>query len=103
MHPDRSTHLVELAKVGDLLSTCGEGWRSIVDMWRSMAKVGDLSPHLSFSGYGDKNDFTEGEIFVEYAYDFSHIVSVFQKRSAEAKISPIYLKDPHITWSKKNT
>ncbi len=57
----------------------------------------------TYRGYGDKNDFTEGQNFIEYDYNFAHIVSLFHSHVREKTLSPTYLKDPHITWSKKNT
>ncbi len=56
-----------------------------------------------YVGYGEKNDFTDGQNFIEYTYNFTEISSVFASKEREEKLSPIYLKDPHITWSKKNT
>ena len=54
-------------------------------------------------GYGEKNDFTEGQNFIEYSYDIPFLISLFEGKGMEEKLIPIYLKDPHITWSKKNT
>jgi hypothetical protein len=54
-------------------------------------------------GYGEKNDFTNKGDFIEYREDMAEIVTLFAEKSYTDNLSPIYLKDPHITWSKKST
>lgn len=56
-----------------------------------------------YVGYGQKNDFTDGKNFIEYTLDIPYITRIFESRPIETRLSPIYLKEPHITWSKKNT
>lgn len=34
----------------------------------------------NYVGYGKKNDFTGGQNFIEYIYDFPHIVSLFREK-----------------------
>lgn len=77
----------------------------IIDAWHGETKiveVGDL-PNGTYRGYGDKNDFTGGKVFVEYTRDLSHIARIFAETDSLSLLSPIYLKAPHITWSKKST
>lgn len=79
----------------------------IVQIWPSSTQMFDMSDmsklaNDDYVGYGKKNDFTEGQNFIEYTYDFPHIVSLFREKTWEERLAPIYLKDPHITWSKKN-
>ena len=50
-----------------------------------------------YIGYGEKNDFTEGQNFIEYTYNFPHIISLFEEKIKEERLIPIYLKAPHIT------
>jgi hypothetical protein len=57
----------------------------------------------TYQWYGEKNDFTNGREFIEYDENISHIIDVFRGRNSLDVLVPIYLKDPHITWSKKNT
>ena len=75
--------------------------------WSSpqMVDMSDMSKLAKWDmiGYGEKNDFTEGQNFIEYSYDIPFLISLFEGKETEEKLIPIYLKDPHITWSKKNT
>ncbi len=52
--------------------------------------------------YGDKNDFTGNKNFIEYTENWEKIEKIFTWIWATSVLSPIYLKEPHITWSKKN-
>jgi hypothetical protein len=51
----------------------------------------------SYMGYGDKNDFTNKGDFIEYREDIGDIKRVFDEKAYSQILSPIYLKDPHIT------
>ncbi len=59
-------------------------------------------PEGEYMGYGEKNDFTDTKVFIQYSEDFTFIYTLFQGLPLSPTLSPIYLKDPHITWSKKN-
>ncbi len=61
-----------------------------------------LNPSLRYTWYADKNDFTDEKNFIEYSEDIEYIKSVFDHAPLQNRLSPIYLKEPHITWSKKN-
>lgn len=52
--------------------------------------------------YGNKNDFTGNKNFIEYTENWEKIEKIFTWIWATSVLSPIYLKEPHITWSKKN-
>lgn len=60
-------------------------------------------PDWNYSGYGNKNDFTDGKVFIEYEEDWCKICEIFSELPPQERVIPIYLKEPHITWSKKNT
>lgn len=62
-----------------------------------------LDQSLTYTWYADKNDFTDEKKFIEYSEDIPFIVGVFEAKEKQNRLSPIYLKEPHITWSKKNT
>lgn len=57
----------------------------------------------TYSGYISKNNFTENINFIEYLEEYEKIREVFKKKTYTKRLIPIYLKEPHITWSKKNT
>ncbi len=52
--------------------------------------------------YRGENNFTEDKNFIEYTEDWLFIEKVFSRLPYLSVLSPIYLKEPHITWSKKN-
>ncbi|GAB0175280.1 MAG: hypothetical protein HHAS10_11590 [Candidatus Altimarinota bacterium] len=56
----------------------------------------------SYCGYGNENDFTDAKKFIEYTEEIPYISKIFERISNVDQLSPIYLKEPHITWSKKN-
>ncbi len=60
-------------------------------------------PSGIYEGYGEKNDFTDPKVFIQYSEDIQKIETLFRKLPFSESLIPIYLKDPHITWSKKNT
>lgn len=60
-------------------------------------------PDGTYTGYGVQNDFTEGKILIEYSEDWGKVSHIFEKLAPEKTLTPIYLKEPHITWSTKNT
>ncbi|MBP9812308.1 hypothetical protein KBC86_02920 [Candidatus Gracilibacteria bacterium] len=62
-----------------------------------------IDPSKIYTGYALKNDFTDEKNFIEYSEDHYWISEVFKKLPPTNRLSPIYLKEPHITWSKKNT
>lgn len=55
----------------------------------------------TYEGIFGKIDFADGKTFVEYKENISHICQVFEIKSTEQNISPLYFKPPHITCSKK--
>lgn len=65
-------------------------------------KEKNLIEEGSYMGYGEKNDFTNKGDFIEYREDIREIVTLFAEKPCTDNLSPIYLKDPHITWSKKS-
>jgi hypothetical protein len=60
-------------------------------------------PPWEYIWYGDQNDFTEDKVLIQYSEKYDYISQVFEKIVPSSGLVPIYLKDPHITWSKKNT
>lgn len=88
------------------------GWIPLIqantDEYRALLKNEDIIikknelPDGIYAGYGDKNDFTDEKVFVEYKENWWKISTIFQRLSPLTEISPIYIKSPHITWSKKN-
>ena len=60
-------------------------------------------PLGTYIWYDDKNDFTDAKVFIEYREDAREVSRVFEQIEYTEVLSPIYLKDPHITCSKKNT
>jgi hypothetical protein len=62
----------------------------------------DFIPSGSYSWYADQNDFTEDKVWIQYNEDYAEITRIFENIESSSRLSPIYLKDPHITWSKKN-
>lgn len=67
-----------------------------------LVEKSELKWEESYSWYGNKNDFTDGKKFIEYSEDIPYISNIFNSLSSVSQLSPIYLKEPHITWSKKN-
>lgn len=77
----------------------------IIDVWHGETKlveVGDIPPG-NYTGYGEKNDFTDDKVFIEYSYNLDSIERMFSEKEPVERLNPIYLKDAHITWSKKST
>lgn len=62
-----------------------------------------LNTGKTYTGYGQENDFTDWKKLIQYNEDWSKIREVFHHTIPVEFLTPIYLKDPHITWSKKNT
>lgn len=60
-------------------------------------------PSGIYCGYGEKNDFTDDKVFIEYREDWGEVARIFSSLEYLDQVTPIYLKEPHITWSKKNT
>jgi hypothetical protein len=60
-------------------------------------------PAGTYTGYGDRNDFTEEKKLIQYTYTTAHVMRVFMWIEASSSLLPIYLKDPHITWSRQRT
>lgn len=61
-------------------------------------------PPGNYIGYGEKNDFTDDKVFIEYTENYSHICTLFSQIEPSTQLTPVYLKAPNITtWSKKNT
>ena len=63
----------------------------------------DLLPSATYVGYGEENDFTDTKILIQYTHEYLSIREKFEQIQEVYSLSPIYLKNPHITWSKKNT
>lgn len=78
------------------------------DEYRVLIKNTDMIVHKNelpdwnYQGYGDKNNFTDGKVFIEYKENWWEISTIFQNLPLLKEVSPIYIKSPHITWSKKN-
>jgi hypothetical protein len=72
------------------------------ERWTQLINKEDI-PEGSYIWYGDQNDFTDDKKLIQYKEDIHFINEVFGTIIPVGQISPIYLKDPHITWSKKNT
>lgn len=73
------------SKSGDIIFTRKEWFQTGTYMW-----------------YGEKNDFTDDKNFIEYTEDWGEIETIFARLPVLSVLFPIYLKEPHITWSKKN-
>ena len=72
--------------------------------WEDSLVKKALIPLGVYIWYGEKNDFTDERVLIEYREDFSEITRIFASIPVIDTLTPIYLKDPHITlWSKKNT
>ncbi len=69
----------------------------------SLSPKESIDPSKIYTGYGDKNDFTDEKNFIEYSEDLRTVTEVFTQLPSVNRLTPIYLKEPHITWSKKNT
>lgn len=54
-------------------------------------------PPGKYEGYGTKNDFTEGKVFIEYKEDWDEIYTFFIHLPINTELAPIYIKSPHIT------
>jgi hypothetical protein len=63
----------------------------------------DIESDTIYTGYATKNDFTDTKNFIEYSEDIQYITKIFQSLPRVERLAPVYLKEPHITWSKKNT
>lgn len=63
----------------------------------------EMIPSGIYCGYGEKNDFTDDKVFIEYREDWAEVIKIFSSLKYLDRVTPIYLKEPHITWSKKNT
>lgn len=61
---------------------------------------GELPP-WTYQGIFTKIDFEEGKTFIEYTDTYSDIISVFEKKEPEIRLTPIYFKPPNITCSTK--
>ncbi len=57
----------------------------------------------TYRWYWEKNDFTDTKVLIQYKEDSHSIDTLFHSIPLSQTLTPIYLKDPHITWSKKNT
>lgn len=55
-----------------------------------------------YEWYGHENDFTDGKVYIEYKENWEELHSIFDHCPEVQIFSPIYLKEPHITCSKKN-
>lgn len=71
--------------------------------WCDVLIVKDELPDGIYCGYGEKNDFTDTKVFVEYTQEWGYIHDVFLHIPPASHLEPLYIKAPHITWSKKNT
>lgn len=62
-----------------------------------------LNQQIQYVWYAKKNDFTDEKNFIEYREDFVYIAQIFGALPNTQRLSPVYLKEAHITWSKKKT
>jgi tRNA A37 threonylcarbamoyladenosine modification protein TsaB len=67
----------------------------------SLVEKEDIPPG-SYIGSDKENDFTNDRHFIQYILSITDAKRVFETKPFVEKTSPIYYKDPHITWSKKN-
>jgi len=51
--------------------------------------------------FSSGKDFTDKKTFIEYEESPDEIALFFNRKKNEERLSPIYFKPPHITWSKK--
>lgn len=58
-------------------------------------------PPGKYIWFSSGKDFTDTKTFVEYDENTDEIIEFFTKKNTENRLSPIYFKPPHITWSKK--
>ena len=58
-------------------------------------------PPGKYIWFSSGKDFTDTKTFVEYEENPDEIRAFFEKKKTENRLSPIYFKPPHITWSKK--
>jgi len=91
---DRENPII-LANNSEYIIRNSDGSTSLIDK--------STLPDCIYTGYGVQNDFTEGKILIEYSEDWWAISDHFEKLTPEKTLTPIYLKEPHITWSTKNT
>lgn len=59
-----------------------------------------LSPG-KYIGIAEKKDFTDIQTYIKYEYNSKHITSIFTHIPPQKRLSPIYIKKPHITCQEK--
>ena len=98
----KGTHFFDLiSKDIPIIQANTEEYRIKINNEDILTKKQDLSLG-KYRGYGIKNDFTEGKVFIEYSEDWDEIYTFFTKLSTKTELTPIYIKSPHITtWLKK--
>lgn len=96
-------HFFELIQDGHPIIRANDG--EYIISWENTRSIlipkGNI-PKGHYCGYGEKNDFTDEKVFIEYKEDWKCISTIFSSLPYLDRVTPIYLKEPHITWSKKN-
>ncbi len=69
------------------------------DWISTFIKKSDL-PAGTYFWFWKDSDFTERGISIEYSYTWEQLEKVFDSISNTAMLSPLYIKEPHITWPK---
>jgi hypothetical protein len=69
-------------------------WDTLVAQW-------DL-PYGQYMWICSDIAFTDDKKIIQYTPDIAKIIAIFESKTQENRISPIYFKPPHITWSKKS-
>ncbi len=57
-------------------------------------------PSGTYFGFWQESDFTERGISVEYSSNGKQVQKVFDSIQEWCMLSPLYIKEPHITWPK---
>jgi hypothetical protein len=103
--PLKGCHFFEILNSNNPILRANDREYILLDeMWvPSLSPIESIDPSKTYTGYALKNDFTDEKNFIEYSEDLTWISEVFRKLPPTNRLTPIYLKEPHITWSKKNT
>lgn len=102
--PIKWCHFFDIIDTGNPILKANER-EYIIDVWHGETKLiaKEEISDWTYHGYGEKNDFTGEKVYIEYKRNIHWICKIFLQKEPISKLSPIYLKDPHITWSKKST
>jgi tRNA A37 threonylcarbamoyladenosine modification protein TsaB len=72
----------------------------VYENWQASFIKKEHLPEGTYFWYGEKTDFTGSHISIEYSYTWAEIIRLFSKSIDTERLSPIYIKEPHITWPK---